>query len=56
MVVECKSVNLSTCLSYNSLIFESWITSQSSKDIKNKQFKPIYALHGEEPYFIDAIL
>jgi DNA polymerase-3 subunit delta len=25
------------------------------KDIKNKQFKPIYALHGEEPYFIDAI-
>src|SRR3989338_5156148 len=25
------------------------------KDIKNKQFKPIYALHVEEPYFIDAI-
>ena len=25
------------------------------KDIKNKQFKPIYALHGEEPFFIDAI-
>lgn len=25
------------------------------RDINNKQFKPIYALHGEEPYFIDAI-
>lgn len=25
------------------------------KDIKNKQFKPVYALHGEEPFFIDAI-
>lgn len=25
------------------------------KDVRNKQFKPIYALHGEEPYFIDAI-
>jgi len=25
------------------------------KDVKNKQFKPIYALHGEESYFIDAI-
>jgi DNA polymerase III subunit delta len=25
------------------------------KDIKNKQFKPVYALHGEEPYYIDLI-
>ena len=25
------------------------------KDIKNKVFQPIYFLHGEEPYFIDAI-
>lgn len=25
------------------------------KDIKNGSFKPIYVLHGEEPYFIDRI-
>lgn len=25
------------------------------KDIKNKQFKPVYALHGEEPYYIDVL-
>ena len=25
------------------------------KDIKNKVFQPIYFLHGEEAYFIDAI-
>jgi DNA polymerase-3 subunit delta len=25
------------------------------KDIKNGQFKPIYVLHGEEPYFIDLL-
>ncbi|RFZ82114.1 DNA polymerase III subunit delta [Mucilaginibacter terrenus] len=25
------------------------------KDLKNRKFKPIYLLHGEEPYFIDVI-
>ncbi|MDG2153639.1 MAG: DNA polymerase III subunit delta [Crocinitomicaceae bacterium] len=25
------------------------------KEIKNKNFQPIYFLHGEEPYYIDAI-
>lgn len=25
------------------------------KDIKNGEFKPLYVLHGEEPYFIDLI-
>ena len=25
------------------------------QDVKNKQFKPIYLLHGEEPYYIDLI-
>jgi DNA polymerase-3 subunit delta len=25
------------------------------KDIKNRKFKPLYLLHGEEPYFIDRI-
>lgn len=25
------------------------------KDLKNRKFKPIYLLHGEEPYFIDLI-
>ena len=25
------------------------------KDLKNKKYKPIYLLHGEEPYFIDLI-
>ena len=24
-------------------------------DIKNRKFKPVYFLMGEEPYFIDAI-
>ena len=25
------------------------------KDLKNRKFKPVYLLHGEEPYFIDQI-
>ncbi|HVW97818.1 MAG TPA: DNA polymerase III subunit delta [Mucilaginibacter sp.] len=25
------------------------------KDLKNKKYKPVYLLHGEEPYFIDLI-
>lgn len=25
------------------------------KDIRDKKFQPVYALHGEEPYFIDVI-
>jgi DNA polymerase-3 subunit delta len=25
------------------------------KDVKNRKFKPLYLLHGEEPYFIDHI-
>lgn len=29
--------------------------SQIITDLKNKQYKPVYFLHGNEPYFIDAI-
>src|SRR6201991_2451394 len=25
------------------------------KDLKNRKFKPVYLLHGEEPYFIDLV-
>ena len=25
------------------------------KDLKNRKFKPLYLLHGEEPYFIDLV-
>lgn len=25
------------------------------KDLKNRKFKPLYLLHGEEPYFIDQV-
>src|SRR6201996_2013931 len=25
------------------------------KDLKNRKFKPVYLLHGEEPYFIDQV-
>src|ERR1700761_9327520 len=25
------------------------------KDLKNRKYKPVYLLHGEEPYFIDLI-
>src|ERR1700761_3264160 len=25
------------------------------KDLKNRKFKPIYLLHGDEPYFIDQV-
>lgn len=25
------------------------------KDVKNRKFKPLYMLHGEEPYFIDQV-
>lgn len=26
------------------------------KDLKNRKFKPVYLLHGEEPYYIDKIV
>lgn len=26
------------------------------KDLKAKKFKPVYLLHGEEPYFIDQVI
>src|SRR3978361_469523 len=26
------------------------------KDLRNRKYKPIYLLHGEEPYFIDQII
>lgn len=29
--------------------------NQLLKDIQNRSFKPVYLLHGEEPYFIDKI-
>ncbi|MCK4700459.1 MAG: DNA polymerase III subunit delta, partial [Bacteroidales bacterium] len=29
--------------------------NQIIKDLANKNFKPIYFLHGEEPYYIDKI-
>ena len=25
------------------------------KDLKNRKYKPLYLLHGEEPYFIDQV-
>ena len=25
------------------------------KDLKNRKYKPLYLLHGEEPYFIDMV-
>ncbi|HEY9534921.1 MAG TPA: DNA polymerase III subunit delta, partial [Mucilaginibacter sp.] len=25
------------------------------KDLKNRKLKPVYLLHGEEPYFIDLV-
>lgn len=35
--------------------FESMDFKQLLTSIKNKNFKPVYILHGEEPYFIDKI-
>jgi DNA polymerase-3 subunit delta len=29
--------------------------SEIIKDLKNKKYKPIYLLHGDEPYFIDLV-
>jgi len=29
--------------------------NQLIKDIENRMFKPVYLLHGEEPYYIDKI-
>jgi len=28
---------------------------QLSKELTNKQYKPVYILHGEEPYFVDQL-
>jgi DNA polymerase-3 subunit delta len=25
------------------------------KDLKNRKYKPVYLLHGDEPYFIDVV-
>ena len=25
------------------------------KDLKNRKYKPLYLLHGDEPYFIDQV-
>jgi DNA polymerase-3 subunit delta len=25
------------------------------KDLKNRKYKPLYLLHGEEPYYIDLV-
>ncbi len=25
------------------------------KDLRNRKYKPLYLLHGEEPYFIDML-
>jgi len=25
------------------------------KDLKNRKYKPVYLLHGDEPYFIDQV-
>ena len=30
--------------------------SEIIKDLKSKKFKPVYLLHGEEPYYIDQII
>ncbi|HYK77928.1 MAG TPA: DNA polymerase III subunit delta [Daejeonella sp.] len=30
-------------------------TQEILKDLKNRKFKPLYLLHGEEPYYIDLI-
>jgi DNA polymerase-3 subunit delta len=30
-------------------------TEDILKDLKNRKFKPIYLLHGEEPYYIDLV-
>ncbi|HEY0670515.1 MAG TPA: DNA polymerase III subunit delta [Sphingobacteriaceae bacterium] len=29
--------------------------SELIKDLKNRKFKPVYLLHGEEPYYIDKV-
>lgn len=36
-------------------IFEFMDFKSILKDIQGKNFKPIYALHGEEPYYIDRL-
>jgi DNA polymerase-3 subunit delta len=42
---------------YLFLVYYLWNMDHKSiiQDIKNKRFKPVYLLHGEEPYYIDLI-
>ena len=42
--------NLNVFCNFESMDFKQLLTS-----IKNKDFKPVYILHGDEPYFIDKI-
>jgi DNA polymerase-3 subunit delta len=40
----------------NMLKFEHVMTAaEIIKDIKSKKYKPIYLLHGDEPYFVDLV-
>src|SRR6201994_3885462 len=35
--------------------FDSMTAKDILKDLKNRKYKPIYLLHGEEPYYIDLV-
>lgn len=37
------------------LTVKNMTAAEILKDLKNRKFKPLYLLHGEEPYFIDLV-
>ena len=44
-IIMAAKKNSSSSISYSDLVAQ----------IKNKQFAPVYLLHGEEPFFIDRL-
>lgn len=42
-------------MSFEFLLLTSMTAEDILKDLKNRKYKPLYLLHGEEPYFIDMV-
>jgi DNA polymerase-3 subunit delta len=42
-------------LTFEFLLLNSMTAAELIKDLKNRKYKPVYLLHGDEPYFIDQV-
>ncbi|MFD2147522.1 DNA polymerase III subunit delta [Mucilaginibacter antarcticus] len=42
-------------MTFEFLLLISMSAADIIKDLKSRKYKPVYLLHGEEPYFIDMV-